>query len=99
MNCDVASCPPGSDCAVLVDGRKLCLRPCVGNFACDQDPLLTCVVQGSENFVYQLVNPTSPNAASSYCAPRPCVYDAGCFSPTGVCSAQGAGRYCVRRLN
>jgi PKD repeat protein len=99
MNCDVASCPPGSDCAALVDGRKLCLRPCVGNFACDQDPLLTCVVQGSENFVYRLVNPSSPNAASSYCAPRPCVYDAGCFSPTGVCAAQGAGRYCVRRLD
>ncbi len=45
MDCSVASCPPGSDCGVLGDGRKLCLRPC-GPFTCSADPLLTCVVPG-----------------------------------------------------
>ena len=46
MDCSVASCPPGSDCAVLGDGRKLCLRPCTGTFTCSSDPLLTCMVPG-----------------------------------------------------
>ncbi len=96
MTCGVASCPPGSDCAVLGDGRKLCLRPCT-NFPCSQDPLLTCVVPGPGDLGYQLVNPTNAGAASSYCAPAPCNRDSDCKSPTGACATSGGPGHCVLR--
>lgn len=96
-SCGVDSCPPGSDCAVFGDGRRLCLRPCT-NFACAQDPLLTCVVAGSGNLGYQLADPTSPNAASGYCAPTPCLADTDC-APTGSCVSLTPVGHCVRRSN
>jgi PKD repeat protein len=99
-SCARASCPPGSDCAVLGDGRKLCLRPCT-NFACSQDPLLVCVIPTAGDIGYQLATPNSPNAASSYCAPRPCKSDSTtdpCL-PAGTCVYNLGGSHCVRRSN
>jgi PKD repeat protein len=96
MTCGAASCPPGTDCAVFGDGRRLCLRPCT-SFACDQDPLLTCVFPGSGALGYQLVNPTNPGAASSYCAPTPCFKDSDCKSPTGSCVTGTGPGHCVLR--
>ena len=99
MRCEGgAVCPPGSDCAVLGDGRQLCLRPCTGNFACSQDPLLESVVPGLGDLGYELASPTSPSVASSYCAPKPCVSDDRCM-PTGSCVSVTGGGHCVRRSN
>ena len=100
MNCAVTSCPAGSDCAVLGDGRKLCLRSCAG-FACSQDPLLTCVAPGPGNLGYQLVSPASSNTASSYCAPTPCSPDDlnDLCLPTGTCVSEAGGSHCFRRTD
>lgn len=98
MDCSVASCPPGSDCAVLGDGRKLCLRPCTGTFTCSSDPLLTCVVPGPGDLGYHLASPASLNAASSYCVSKPCVSDDSC-APTGTCAAATGNGHCVARSN
>jgi len=105
MSCDGASssCPLGSDCAVLGDGRKLCLRSCMGNFACTQDPLLSCTVPGLGDLGYQMASPTSPGTVSIYCAPTPCTLndpskEDTCW-PTGTCVSVTAGGHCVRRSN
>ena len=100
MNCGSGSCPRGSDCAVLGDGRTLCLRSCTGDFACSQDPLLSCVVPGLGDLGYQLAN---PGVALSYCAPTPCTMDDSskkdpCW-PTGTCVSGPGGGHCVRRSN
>jgi hypothetical protein len=95
MRCDVTSCPPGSDCAVLGDGRRLCLRPCT-TFACARDPLLTCIGFGPGDLGYQLANPNDPDSASSYCAPRSCNSDGDC-APAGTCNARTGPGHCARR--
>ena len=96
LNCESASCPPGSDCAVLGDGRSLCLRPCT-NFDCAQDPLLTCVVPNPGDLGYQLAGNIGSSAASSYCAPKPCAVDdpsgAKCL-PTGTCVYKTGAAHC-----
>jgi PKD repeat protein len=97
-SCGVDSCPTGSDCAVLGDGRSLCLRPCTGNFTCTKDPLLTCVVPGHGDLGYQLASPINPNSLSSYCAPKPCVSNDACL-PTGSCISVTGGGHCARRSN
>jgi len=100
-SCGVVSCPPGSDCLVFGDGRTLCLRPCT-NFACSQDPLLTCVIPNSGDLGYQLASPSNPNAASSYCAPEPCTLGdprGDTCLPTGTCVFANGGGHCVRRSN
>jgi PKD repeat protein len=101
LDCANATCPPGSDCAVLGDGRNLCLRPCT-NFNCAQDPLLTCVVPNPGDLGYQLTGVAGPNAASSYCAPKPCSVDDpsgdGCL-PTGTCVTMSGAGHCVKRSN
>jgi PKD repeat protein len=97
-SCGVASCPPGSDCTVFGDGRKLCLRPCT-NFACSQDPLLTCIISTPGDLGYQ---PIGPNAATSYCAPEFCTSSSSSVDsclPTGTCVYNGGGGHCVRRSN
>lgn len=94
MNCSESSCPPGSDCAQLGDGRKLCLRPCVGSFDCSADPLLTCVTPSIGDLGYHLVSASTSDAASSYCAPIPCILDETC-KPTGACQADSGGGHCV----
>jgi PKD repeat protein len=101
MDCTVASCPPGSDCAVLGDGRRLCLRPCIGTFNCLADPLLICAIPGPGALGYNLVNPTNPNSASTYCAPKPCVLDVSDKSctPTGICAAESGNGHCVAQSN
>jgi PKD domain len=95
MSCDTASCAPESGCAVFGDGRKLCLRPCTGGFACLADPLLTCVVPGTGDLGYQLADPFGANSASSYCAPEPC----SIADPTDHCLPAGVcgGDHCVQR--
>ena len=102
MSCEGgASCPRDSDCAVLGDGRKLCLRSCAG-FACSQDPLLSCVVPGRGALGYQLASPTSPGVAPSYCAATPCTLDNTSIDPclpTGTCISVTGGGHCVRRSN
>jgi PKD repeat protein len=96
MDCKNATCPPGSDCAVLGDGRRLCLRPCVGADACTADELLTCVQPGLGALGYELVEPEAANAASTYCAPKPCRTDADCL-PNGSCYAPSGPGRCARR--
>jgi PKD repeat protein len=100
MDCTVAACPMGSDCAAFGDGRQLCLRSCT-NFACLQDPLLTCVVPGVGALGYQLVNPATPNTASSYCAPPPCTSEDlnDLCLPTGTCVSEAGGSHCVKRIH
>jgi PKD repeat protein len=96
MDCETTSCPPGSDCALLGDGRKLCLRPCTGGFGCASDSLLTCLAPGPGDLGYHLTNPDDPEAASSYCAPKPCAADDACF-PAGICATATGSGHCVRR--
>jgi hypothetical protein len=101
-SCESAACPPGSDCAELGDGRRLCLRSCTGNFTCSKDPLLTCVIPGPGDLGYQLVSPSSPGMAAIYCAAKPCTLgDAAgdtCL-PTGTCVLANGGSHCTRRSN
>jgi hypothetical protein len=98
MNCQLTSCPQGSICAAMGDGRRLCLRPCTGGFNCDQDPLLTCVVPGPGDLGFSLVSPTTATSAASYCAPKPCVSDDPCL-PTGTCLGQSSGGHCAPRTD
>ena len=94
-DCSVMDCPLGSDCAGFGDGRRLCLRPCIPNVTCSDDPLITCVVPAPGAFGYQLVNPSS-TSASSHCAPRLCLTNQDC--PTaGTCPTGSGVRYCVKR--
>jgi len=95
-NCANASCPLGSDCAVLGDGRSLCLRPCSGNFTCAKDALLACQQPGPGVLGYHLADPGADNSASTYCAPKSCGSDVDCL-PSGICQAQPAPGHCVRR--
>ena len=46
FDCASRSCPSGTACASLRDGRKLCLRPCDTPEACRGDPLLACAPSG-----------------------------------------------------
>jgi PKD repeat protein len=99
LDCQKASCPSGSDCAVLGDGRTLCLRSCT-HYACGNDSLLTCVGPSSGDLGYQLVSQTSSNASSSYCAPKACSADDSANDicmPSGFCSAPTGSGHCVRR--
>lgn len=85
------SCPLGSDCALLGDGRSLCLRSCA-SFACDRDPLLTCMAPNPGDLGYQLASSGTANAGS-YCAPKYCNDEQACLG-AGICQA----KHCVRRL-
>jgi PKD repeat protein len=92
MACSTASCAPGSECAELGDGRRLCLRPCSEGFTCTDDPLLGCVAPGNGDLGYRLIAaPTAPG----YCAPRPCASDDDCL-PAGLCDSETGG-HCVPR--
>jgi hypothetical protein len=42
LDCTSAGCPGGSACAVLGDGRRLCLATCGPRIPCDDDPWLSC---------------------------------------------------------
>jgi len=94
MACSSGACSPGSECAELGDGRRLCLRPCSGGFTCSEDPLLRCVSPGSGDLGYRLIAPaTSP----TYCAPSPCTSDDECL-PSGKCDS-GSNGHCVARTD
>lgn len=94
MACADRACPPGSDCAVLGDGRQLCLRPCSTGLGCAGDPLLSCVAPGPGDLGFQLVSSGSP-PAQTYCAPKPCASDSDC-GPSGHCDFASDG-HCVAR--
>lgn len=93
-DCSVQSCPPGSDCTELGDGRRLCLRSCVG-FDCAEDGLLGCMAPSQGDLGYRLVS-QSANTGSSYCAPKSCASDGDCV-PAGYCANAAGSGHCVRR--
>jgi PKD repeat protein len=97
MACSDRPCAPGSECAVLGDGRKLCLRPCAEGFTCAEDPLLACALPGTGDLGYRLVN-SGPALASRYCAPKPCTSDGDC-APSGSCDSPDSGGHCVARTD
>jgi PKD repeat protein len=94
LACSSETCPPGSDCAILGDGRKLCLRPCGNGFACDQDPLLQCLPPGSGDLGYRLADASA--TTSTYCAPKRCSSDDDCL-PFGQCDGDSERSHCVAR--
>jgi PKD repeat protein len=83
-------CPDKTACALMPDGRRLCLVDCTAPGAsCALDPLLGCVAPtsgdaGATGF-------RTDGGAASYCAPLPCAYDTDC-APAGRC---GPGAQCV----
>jgi PKD repeat protein len=91
------TCPDKTACALMPDGRRLCLVDCnAPGASCARDPLLACVAP---------MNATPPSAdggatgfradggaGASYCAPKPCASDTDC-APAGLC---GPGAQCVR---
>jgi hypothetical protein len=95
MDCQFSSCPQGSDCATLGDGRKLCLLRCSGK-SCDQDPLLTCTVPSSGDLGYQAPSGNVSQGAT-YCAPAPCTSSDDRCQPTGTCVTTTGVGHCVRR--
>lgn len=92
MACSTVPCAPGSECAELGDGRRLCLRPCSEGVTCSDDPLLGCVAPGSGDLGYRLI---APPTAPGYCAPRPCTSNDDCL-PSGRCDSEDGG-HCVPR--
>lgn len=97
MACSTQACPPGTDCAVLGDGRKLCLRRCDVDFTCSDDPLLGCVEPGAGDLGYNLIDADAGDGAA-YCAPKPCGSDDDCL-PSGRCDSPGGdgNGHCVAR--
>jgi len=97
-DCQLDPCPLGSDCAVLGDGRKLCLRSCAG-FACGGDSLLSCAHPGRPGDLgYQLASGAASDPESGYCAPKPCNSDEACL-PAGVCASKtGNDGHCILGL-
>jgi PKD repeat protein len=85
-----ATCPPGSTCALLGDGRALCLEPCSGAGACARDPLLDCETPGTAGPLGFTV--PGAEASASYCAPMRCSADGAC-GPAGACDSG----HCVSR--
>jgi hypothetical protein len=96
MACLNEACPPGSDCAVLGDGRTLCLRRCTSDFDCSSDSLLACVGPGTGDLGYQPVDPSAPSAAAGHCAPKACASHSECL-PSGRCEGQDTGGHCALR--
>lgn len=95
-DCSVTSCPPGSDCVVFGDSRKLCLRPCWAGRACSDDPLITCASPGFGPLGYHAANPSNMTA-TSHCAPSPCTATDDPCAPSGVCSTSTDDGHCVKR--
>jgi hypothetical protein len=96
--CSDQSCPPGSDCAVLGDGRKLCVRPCASVSDCSQDPLVDCLGPGAGDLGYQLMDSAAPTGASTHCVPKACASNADCL-PVGRCEGEIGSGHCVARTN
>jgi hypothetical protein len=76
-------CPDDAACAVLADGRQLCLLSCAQDGDCARDPLLACAP----------ATPLSGAPTVTVCAPKSCTSDAAC-APAGRC---GSNAVCVRR--
>lgn len=96
MNCEINACPTGSDCALFGDGRRLCLRRCMGGDECFADPLLPCVAAGIGDLGYQLVDSDSAGSAFTHCAPKSCVADENCL-PSGTCDTVTGPGHCISR--
>lgn len=93
QECRGQDCPPGSECAELPDGRRLCLRPCEATFTCTGDPLLACVPANEGPF--QVLG-RRPDDATPFCAPKRCTTSDEC-GPSGRCVDDQRGAHCVRR--
>jgi PKD repeat protein len=88
--CDpTEACPAGSGCAVLGDGRRLCLAACSSTGDCARDPLLDCEAPGASGALgFTLLGGATGGA---YCAPRGCQTAVDC-APAGTC----ANAHCTR---
>jgi hypothetical protein len=95
MDCENNACLAGSDCVAFGDGRKLCLRGCLGSSECQGDPLLPCAQPTSGDLGYQLAESSSATA-STHCAPKSCTGDGDCL-PAGLCDDTKGNGHCVRR--
>jgi PKD repeat protein len=94
LECPTDRCPNGTTCATFGDGRHLCLRRCDPDFACAEDPLLSCVPPGRTGALGFSV--TAAPAEATFCAPKPCDRDTDC--PSGVCQDDPQMSHCVRRM-
>lgn len=77
-------CPDQATCALLSDGRRLCLLTCAANGDCGRDPLLACV---------PVRRSADAGTDVSACAPKGCTSDGVCSS-SGRCGPDG---FCVLR--
>ena len=92
-SCDLGqTCPEGTACATLADGRRLCLLQCTVAGACQRDPLLACVAadSGTDGSAGNLQ--VDAAAGATFCGPKPCAGDADCL-PAGHCGPNGS---CVK---
>ncbi len=94
LECKSTTCPPGTACAELGDGRSLCLRACNAAFTCAADPLLACAAPDPSGPLGFRV-PEGPVDGQNYCAPRRCATAIDC-GPTGSCMVNGTGSQCAR---
>jgi PKD repeat protein len=85
-----APCPSNAACALLGDGRALCLATCTGSADCARDPLLACLPPGGAGALAFTVPDNTGGA--TYCAPRPCTTATDC-APAGTCD----GAHCVAK--
>jgi PKD repeat protein len=93
-SCRQTTCPAGSTCAELRDGRHLCVEVCATADACTDDPLLACQAPDGAGPFGFLVR--EHLAGVTYCTPKRCTSAAEC-GPAGVCRADQQGAQCVRR--
>jgi hypothetical protein len=79
-------CPLGGACALLGDGRRLCLETCGSGDDCGLDPLLACAPMESGDA-------TDASVGANVCSPKVCASEADC-APAGRC---GTDAHCTRR--
>jgi PKD repeat protein len=93
LDCSKSPCPPGTTCAELTDGRRVCLQRCSPEVTCDRDPLLACTApnQGPLGFTVMGGPP-----GATYCAPKICSNHEDC-GPAGTCHDDVNGAHCVRK--
>ncbi|MES1208905.1 MAG: hypothetical protein ABUS79_23445, partial [Pseudomonadota bacterium] len=88
-DCSTATCPSGTECAHLGDGRALCMAACGVTVPCNDDPLMACEAPGASGALGFTLPGTT--ASATYCAPRRCNSATEC-APSGTCVAG----HCVR---
>lgn len=93
QDCERGGCPPGSSCAQLNDGRRLCLPRCGPTTTCEGDPLLGCMAPNAGPLGFMVA---AGNGGDRYCAPRRCTRNDDCGA-IGLCRDDQNGAHCVRR--